>query len=378
MITVLQLVHKYRGNYELFNLQADLDRQRFRMLICYLADAPDGCNRMEDVADKVFYLQRRPETLRWYNLPLIFTLKKIIDDEHVQVVNCQQHRTTPLGILAGLFSKTRPALISTLHGLGMARTWQRRLSNWLLYRYLYRIVGISSEVSRDIVATNWGLGQDKVVTIQNGLDYTPYLNDFNQYGLKEMILPGRQKYFWFGTAGRLSKVKNQATLIEAFALLASRLPDCILVIAGQGELELSLKEKALSLGLDERIYFLGFRKDMPQFLQALDVFVLPSWREGFGLALVEAMASARPIIAAQVGGIPEVVGSGAFGRMVDPHDVEGLAAAMVEFAELPASTRHELGRQARHRVVQEFSAERMVACYEALYVGAYKAWSLRS
>jgi hypothetical protein len=139
-----------------------------------LSGDPDGQNRLEAIAHKVIYLRSRTGSMRWYNLPLILRLKRIIDQEQIQVVNCQQHRSTPLGVMAGLLAKTKPVIVSTLHGLGTARTWQRKLLNWLLYRRLFRIVGISEGVSRDVLADNWGLRPEKVTTIQNGLRYEPF------------------------------------------------------------------------------------------------------------------------------------------------------------------------------------------------------------
>ncbi len=373
MITVLQLVHKYRGNYELFNLQAGLDKQRYRMVVCYLSGAPDGRDRLVDVADKVIYLECHPDRLYWYNLPLLLGLKRLIDAERPQVVNCQQHRTIPLGVLARLLSRTKPVLVATLHGLGTARSWQRKLSNWLLYRSFYRIVGISKGVSKDIVASNWCLSPQKVVTIQNGLDYTPFIVSIDRMQARAEIIPGKEGCFWFGTAGRLSKVKNQRAMIEAFSTVAERIPESILVLAGKGELEQDLKTCIKTKGLDSRVFLVGYCSDMPLFLNSLDVFLLPSLREGFGLALVEAMAAGRPVIASAVGGIPEVVGDGAFACLVDPHDVTALAEAMCAFASLPEAERLALGEQARMRAVNEFNAARMVAGYAALYADACSA-----
>ncbi len=375
MITVLQLVHKYRGNYELFNLQAGLDKQRFRMVVCYLSGSPDGRDRLVEVADKVIYLQCRPDRLYWYNLPLLLKLREILDEEQPQVVNCQQHRTTPLGILARLLSRSKPVLVATLHGLGTARSWQRRLSNWLLYRGFYRIVGISNGVSRDIVKSNWRLSSQKVVTIQNGLDYTPFIAPIDRMQARAEVLPGKEGCFWFGTAGRLSKVKNQRTLIEAFAIVAERIPESILVLAGKGELEEDLRSCIKNKGLDSRVFLIGYCSDMPLYLNSLDVFLLPSLREGFGLALVEAMAAGRPVIASTVGGIPEVVGDGAFARLVDPLDVKAMAEAMCTLAALTEDERMVLGEQARARAVNEFNAGRMVAGYAALYAEAYALWN---
>jgi glycosyltransferase involved in cell wall biosynthesis len=371
MIGVLQIVHKYRGNYELLNLQASLDPARFRTIVCFLSGDPDGNNRLETIAHKVIYLRSRTGSLRWYNLPLILRLKRIIDQEQVQVVNCQQHRSTPLGVMAGLLAKSKPVIVSTLHGLGTARTWQRKLLNWLLYRRLFRIVGISEGVSRDILADNWGLQPEKVTTIQNGLKYEPFLVDLEREAAKAEILPGMQDRFWFGTAGRLSEVKNYQTLIEAFSEAAAALPDSILVIAGQGELEATLKDATRTLGLEGRVFFLGFRRDIPRLLQALDVFLLPSLREGLPLALLEAMAAARPAIASRVGGIPEVVGDSGCAILVDPRDREQLAQALEQMRRISPEERAAMGARARERAVTKVSAERMIRNYEELYAAAF-------
>jgi glycosyltransferase involved in cell wall biosynthesis len=371
MIAVLQIIHKYRGNYELLNLQASLDPARFRTVVCFLSGDPDGHNRLETIAHKVIYLRSRTGSMRWYNLSLILRLKRIIDQEQIQVVNCQQHRSTPLGVMAGLLAKSKPIIVSTLHGLGTARTWQRKLLNWLLYRRLFRIVGISEGVSQDILAENWGLRPEKVTTIQNGLKYEPFLVDLERQVAKAEILPGMQDRFWFGTAGRLSEVKNYQTLIEAFSEAAAALPDSILVIAGQGELEASLKEATHTLGLEGRVFFLGFRRDIPRLLQSLDVFLLPSLREGLPLALLEAMAAARPAIASRVGGIPEVVGDSGSAILIDPLDRMALAQAMVQMRRISPEERAAMGTLARERAVTTFSAERMIRNYEDLYTAAY-------
>jgi glycosyltransferase involved in cell wall biosynthesis len=180
-----------------------------------------------------------------------------------------------------------------------------------------------------------------------------------------------QDRFWFGCAGRLSAVKNYQTLIEAFSQVAAALPDSILVIAGQGELEAALKEATRALGLEGRVLFLGFRRDIPRLLQALDVFLLPSLREGLPLALLEAMAAARPAIASGVGGIPEVVGDSGCALLVDPHDRQTLAHALERIRRMSPEARAAMGASARERAVTNFSAERMIRNYEELYAAAF-------
>lgn len=376
MIRVLHIIHRYRGNYELLNLQASLDPARFETVVCFLSGEPDGQNRLEEIASKVIYLRRRGSLLRWFNLPLIWRLQRIIEREQIQVVNCQQHRATPLGVLASLLARPRPVVISTLHGLGTAKTWQRKFLNRLLHAFIFRIVGISDGVANDIVCTNWGLRSEKVVTIYNGLSLEPYLEPLDREREREDILPGMGEQFWFGTAGRLSPVKNHFSLLRAFAEVFKALPDGILVIAGQGELEAALKAEARRLEIADRVFFLGFRHDIPRLLRSLDVFLLPSLREGFGLALLEAMASGRPVIASQVGGIPEVIGDSGCGMTIAADDSHALSEAMLTLRRLPEEVREQMGEKGRQRALTHFAAGQMIRNYENLYAAAFAHWRI--
>jgi glycosyltransferase involved in cell wall biosynthesis len=329
---------------------------------------------METIAHKVTYLRFRARSLRWYNLPLLLKVKRIMDEESVQVVDCQLHRSTPLGVLAARLAKARPVVITTLHGLGIPDSWRRKMHIILFYRSLYRIVCVSHAVARDIRRMSRVFSPGVVTTIQNGLEYSPFLADLDAQSIQSEILPGMHGRFWFGTAGRLHEVKNQGILIEAFARAAAVIPNAILAIAGRGELEHQLKAAARRFDVADRIFFLGFRHDIPRVMRAFDVFLLPSLREALPLALLEAMASARPVIASNAGGIPEVIGDSGCAILVKPGDREGLARAMTRLYEMSPAERGEMGRRGRERVVSQFSAERMIHQYEELFADAFACW----
>jgi len=374
MIHVMHIVPEYRGNFELLNLQAALDPARFRVLVCYLCGEPDGCNRMETVARKVTYLRHPVRALRWHNVPLLLKLKRIMEQEGVQVVNCQLHKSTPPGLLAARLAKTRPLVLTTLHGLGVAESWRRKMHIYFFYRRLVRIVCVSHAVARDIRRTSWMKSPEAVMTIHNGLAYSPFLADFDARSIKAEILPGLQDHFWFGTAGRLHDVKNQATLIEAFARAAKEIPGAILAIAGRGKLEDQLKATARQLEVADRTFFLGFRHDIHRVMQAFDVFLLPSLREALPMALLEAMAAARPVIASDAGGIPEVIGDSGCAVLLSPMDHDGLAQAMTRLYGMSPADREEMGSKGRQRVISQFSAERMIRQYEMLFEEVYARW----
>jgi glycosyltransferase involved in cell wall biosynthesis len=120
------------------------------------------------------------------------------------------------------------------------------------------------------------------------------------------------------------------------------------------------------LGVSENVVFLGHREDTDELLQAVDVFVLPSLSEGIPMALLEAMAASRAVVASRVGGIPEIVEDGFEGFLVEPMDVDSLAERCRQLIESPDVAR-KMGEQARKRVERDFSATAMADRVALLY-----------
>jgi glycosyltransferase involved in cell wall biosynthesis len=123
---------------------------------------------------------------------------------------------------------------------------------------------------------------------------------------------------------------------------------------------------AKELGLENRLSFLGFRQDVPDILNDLDIFVLPSTSEGFPLVVLEAMACAKPVVATRCGGTGEMVDEGRTGYMVPVADASAIASRVSELLNQPEGGA-SMGRAAKLRVESEFSVQTMVANYERLY-----------
>jgi sugar transferase (PEP-CTERM/EpsH1 system associated) len=173
-----------------------------------------------------------------------------------------------------------------------------------------------------------------------------------------------------GTVGRLDPIKNHAGLLRAFRTILDRHPDwrgvLRLIIAGDGPLRGQLAARARELGLEDSVWLPGARSDVPELMRAMDVFVLPSINEGISNTVLEAMATARPVVAGRVGGNPELIVDGATGALFDPDDPNGLATAVENYVQHP-SLRQCHGQAARERVVRRFSLDAMVDRYSALY-----------
>jgi len=198
-----------------------------------------------------------------------------------------------------------------------------------------------------------------------------------------------------GVVARLEPEKGHETLLEAWPMVLANVPTARLLVVGEGSMAAQLHDRADSLGLlgepcdgdrcvgtrharpGAAVVFTGRREDVPAVTAALDVAVLPSYREAQGLVILEAMALARPVVASDVGGIPEMIEDGVTGLLVPPHDALALANAITRLL-LDHPLADMIGR-AGHRLVHErFCVERMVGAIEALYDQGWVAWSARS
>ena len=228
-------------------------------------------------------------------------------------------------------------------------------------------------VSRDI--ERWlhervGVPQGRIRQIYNGVDVERFTPD----GPLPEDLPwpaqGAERPLVIGTIGRLDPIKDQAVLLEAFAGLAGA-PGALrgrvrLVIVGDGPEGGRLRERAQALGIASLVWFPGMRADAPALLRSFDIFVLPSRNEGISNTILEAMATARPVVAGRVGGNGELVESGVNGSLYDPHDPGALAAAIGRYLD-DGALRAAHGAAAREHCLRAFAMDTMVQAYTGLY-----------
>lgn len=233
-------------------------------------------------------------------------------------------------------------------------------------RALAPLVSQFVTVSRDL---NRWLVEDvrvparKVRTIYNGVDTDRFVPGDREAARRQMEIP--RGWGVVGTVGRLDPVKDQAGLIRAFAATTAQRPS-VLLIVGDGPLRSELDALKRELGLDDRVRLLGERTDIPQILQALDCFVLPSVGEGISNAILEAMATALPVVATRVGGNVELVEDGETGLLVEVGRRDALVRALDCYLGDPAiACKH--GAAARARAEREFGLARMLAGYGDLY-----------
>lgn len=262
-----------------------------------------------------------------------------------------------------------PAIVHTPHGhvfwgyFGAARTRLYVLLERWAATFTDRIIGLTEQEAREHLEFKIGT-PGHFVSIGSGVELERFRAPSLGSDVRATLgLP--PEAFLVGSVGRLEPVKGHRYLLEAFRDLASGFPDLFLALVGEGELSSALRAFARRSGFSDRIRFLGWREDIPALVRAFDLFALPSLNEGMGRALVEAMAAGLPIVASRAGGIPEVLGGGAAGLLVEAGDARALARGIEELLVNPA-LRLRLGAAARERA-RRYSVEVMLQKTEALY-----------
>lgn len=174
-----------------------------------------------------------------------------------------------------------------------------------------------------------------------------------------------------GVVARLDPVKGVRYAIEALALLPCDDPAPHLLLIGDGGERAELELLARGRGVADRVHFLGLRRDVPDLLHAMDVFLLPSLNEGYGKAIVEAMSAGRPVVASNVGGVPHLIKDGENGLLVPPADPRAIADALGKIIGSPERAAL-LAAAGRNSVTEEFEVAAMVRKLENIYLNLLK------
>jgi len=237
----------------------------------------------------------------------------------------------------------------------------------LLNRWTFGWNDFAIAVSQDVAASMRGVDPARLAVIDNGVDCARLAATPDETVAVREELGLEATDFVIGKVANLGPKKNHENLLHAFARFRRDCPRARLVLVGQpcGR-EAALAQLAADLGVRERVVFAGARADVPRLVRAWDAFVISSNFEGLPVALLEAMALRRPVVATAVGGIPGLIRDGVEGLLVPPRDPERLAAALGRLY-ADAALRRRLGEAAWERVRSNYGIERMVARVEAIY-----------
>jgi glycosyltransferase involved in cell wall biosynthesis len=225
-----------------------------------------------------------------------------------------------------------------------------------------RMTVVGPEVADYFVRTI-GLPKERVTIVPNGVDIGAF--DGNSLSVRQQLGLSAEDLV-IGTVGRLEPEKDHATLLEVFREALAGHPAARLLMVGGGSLESELRATAARLGIGDRTVFLGYRRDIPALLGAMDIFVLPSIREGLPISVIEAMAAGRPVVASNVGSLHTLVRDGQNGFLVPPQDRAGFVQAVRGLIASP-ELRRRVGAEGRRTVEASYSLSAAVAAYEQIY-----------
>lgn len=261
-------------------------------------------------------------------------------------------------------------LIGTNHNY-LTGTRRQRFYRWLDLRVLtlyYAVVAVSQDVKRDMVAG--GFSEKRIQVIDNGISLLPKASAKEKKQLLESLGFSAANFF-IGTVSSLTEEKAHRTLLFAFSQIIQHYPQCRLVIIGDGSLRSELEAYSCRLGLSPFVYFMGYRTDSRELLNILDVFVLPSYREGLPLALLEAMSIAVPVVATSVGAIPKVIHDTESGLLIEPGSADQLVIALERIFK-DEDFRNTLAVNGQSEVIEKYSSQQMAKNYFKVYEGVRK------
>lgn len=369
---VLHLINTFSvGGAEnhLLSLVGNLPRDRFDVTVAFFKEeAQEARSLVPDFrALGVSVVDLRAP--RWTSVAGMVRLHRLLRRGDFDLVHTHLFRADILGPPLARLNRV-PAVVTTVHNT------ERFFRNPVVKRMMRmanrrvdRVIAISNAVKQSLVA-DVGLPAEKIRVVYYGIE--PRSESEAAWSARA-ALRGRlgipADAFVIGTVGRLAKQKGHRYLIEAFAEVYRRHPEAWLLLVGHDDegLRPALEALAGRLGVRDRVLLPGY-VDGKTAVAAMDLFVLPSLWEGFGLVLLEAMLAGLPVVATNVAAVPEVVRDGETGLLVPPADTEKLAQAMADLLSSPEK-RIVMGQRGQQRVVEHFSVQKMVDETVELYEG---------
>ncbi len=375
-----------------FDLAVNLDAGLFDVAV---AAGPDGDyqlnNRLDQKGIRNFRLKhlRRPIN-PFRDLRAFFEILKLLKKERPDVLHLHSSKAGVLGALAPLrrSQSARPKVVYTVHGAVFEAEFQpfsKKIFLWLekFSALLKDKIICVSQKDKNLWLKYRLASPQKITAIHNGLDWQYLQNLFlSKERVKEIFTSRNAALFEafrdasaelkiIGTIANFYPEKGLFHLIEALNVIFKKIPDAIFVHLGYGPRKELIETMIKDYGLEKKIFLLGAPENFGEKLEAaaylkfFDIFVLPSLKEGFPYAILEAMAAGLPIVASYVGGIPEMIANGENGFLVPTRNPDMLAEKIIELLQNPVLTQ-KFSRASLEKI-KEFSLEKMVKETEQIY-----------
>jgi len=344
----------------ILELVRPLREEGFEMqLVAYYRrkDASPFVHPMLDEASKRALEIEQWEDMAWLSPSVIRRLARKLKMGGFSLLHTHDYKTNVLGGIAARLAGVNPIATLHLHDLSTRRLRLYRILDLVVLRSFPRVIAVAEALRRELIAA--GLPPSKVVTIHNGIEGQGFAaGAFTRAErLRQQLGIGTDQPV-ISTIGRLSPQKGQRDFLESAARVLKAVPNAMFLVLGDGPAKEELRDLCRSLNIQDAVSFLGHQRDVAAFMAMSDAIVLASVREGLPYVLLEALTLARPVVATQVGGVPELVQDGETGLLVPPHRPDRLAEAILYLLRNPAEATR-LGQKGQERVLREFTAEAM-------------------
>jgi glycosyltransferase involved in cell wall biosynthesis len=346
----------------LITMLPELDRQGFDICVIILTEPKKPVDQLLITLQQTGVKSERMIINGHADLYLVFRLARRLRDLDPCVVHTHLLHADLYGTVAARMAGI-PAIISSRHNDDPFRArWPLSFLLRIINRYTNRFIAISERVRAFTVKTE-KVPVSVVDTVYYGLATD---TEYNRH-----VIDARDEFELLKgpllvCAARLTEQKGHKWLLRAFRSVVDQLPETSLLLLGDGPLREHLEDTVVNLDLAKNVRFAGWRTDVMNILPSTDLFVLASEWEGFGLAILEAMSFSLPIIATEVGGIPEVVLDGETGWLVKSRDSDALADSILDALSSPYKML-QCGQRGKLRVQNMFSVQKMIFDTEKIY-----------
>ncbi len=381
-LNVMQIILdlKRAGAQEVVRTLAEyLQTNDCTVTVCTFQDGPVRSD-IEKLGVKVEMLRRPRYSVVFLPLFLVEMrrirreMARLIETYHVDVAQTHILEVLNFLVLSLRGHADLRLVLWTIHNVEFLPTqkhWLLKSKRWV-YRLLYRLlaarvdgyIAVSDEVRQSLLR-QLGPIQDKIFTICNAVNLRTFERVGDRVALCAQLGLVPESHL-IAVVGRLTEQKGHCYLIEAAQSVVETYPETHFLFIGDGELRHDLQQQVQQAALSRHIHFLGIRNDVPDLLAAADLFVLPSLWEGLSMALLEAMAAGKPIVATSVSGTIQAMAHGETGLVVPPRDSQALAGAIAQLLSNPAQAQ-TLGQAARQHVVANYGAQKQAREHLALY-----------